>query len=80
MTDADAHEPAPSEVLGPDQLDQALLTIVVRRDGSTVMFVASDTDRAAVATWMRQAANQVETAPIDCAACRDGQPHAHVTE
>lgn len=67
----------PSEVLTPDQLDQALLTLVVRRDGTAVTWVSSDADRDAVAAYLVEAAAQIRVAPVDCSACREGLQHTH---
>ena len=79
-TDPTPYDAPPSEVLTPDQLDQALLTLVVRRDGSSSLWLASDVNRDALAEWMRRSADEVAAAPIECAACREGRDHTPVTE
>lgn len=70
-------EPTPSEVIGPDTLDQALLVVVVRADGTAVTFVSSTADRNSVADWMHTAADTVRAAAVDCDSCREGQDHTH---
>lgn len=71
------YEPQPSELLTPDQLDQALLVVVVRRDGTAVTFTSNDTDRNALAAWMHSTAETIRVAPEECEACRAGAEHTH---
>lgn len=73
----DGTEAAPSEVIGPDTLDQALLTVVIRADGTAVTFVSSLANREAVADWLHEVAETVRRAPDTCEACRDGADHSH---
>ena len=71
----DGTEAAPSEAIGPDTLDQALLVVVIRLDGSAVTYVSSAVDRTAVAEWLHRTADEVLN--IDCEACREGHDHGH---
>jgi hypothetical protein len=71
---------APSEVLDPTTLDQALLVLVVRRgDGETFLSVGSEVDDAALAEWLRSTADLIEAGQhrAGCPACAAGLSHEH---
>lgn len=67
--------PAPSEVLDPAQLDQALLVLVIRGDGTAYSSVWSDVDRDALAGWVHDFADTL--ADHSCDACAAGVAHSH---
>ena len=70
--------PAPSEVLDPTQLDQALLVLVVRQDGTAYSSVYSTVDREVLASWVRDFADRLTE--HTCEACETGVPHNHADE
>ena len=70
--------PAPSEVLDPAQLDQALLVLVIRQDGTAYSSTYSTVDRDALAGWVRDFADRL--AEHTCEACETGVPHNHADE
>jgi hypothetical protein len=79
MTDqTPEYVPPPSEVLDATQLDQALLVLVVRQNGTAFSAVRSDVDRASLSAWVHEFADRILGA--DCADCRDGNAHNHADE
>lgn len=68
----------PSEVLDPAQLDQALLVLVIRQDGTAFSSVYSTVDRAALAAYVHQFADLLTTAAHTCPDCEAGVDHNHV--
>lgn len=83
MTDQTPPQPArqPSEVLGPERLDQALLVLVVHRGGESFLSVANDVEDAALGAWMHDVADRVTAGEhrAGCEACASGLPHEHGT-
>lgn len=70
----------PSEILDPTQLDQALLVVVVRRDGSSVVIVRSDVSPGMLADWLEATAAAVRDGRPPCHACEAGVVHTHDPE
>lgn len=69
----------PSEVLGPERLDQALLVLVVHRGGESFLSVANDVEDASLGAWMHDVADRVIAGEhrAGCEACSAGLPHEH---
>ena len=70
--------PAPFDVLDPTQLDQALLVLVVRQDGTAYSSVYSTVNREVLASWVRDFADRLTE--HTCEACETGVPHNHADE
>jgi hypothetical protein len=76
MTQPDPeYVPQPSEVLDPTQLDQALLVLVVRPDGTAFSSVSSTVDRPSLTAWVHEFADRI--AGATCPDCAAGTSHAH---
>ena len=76
-----AYVPPPSEVLGPEALDQALLVLVARLDGTAFLSIANGVDQDSLAAWLHQTADLIaaDDHREGCAECSAGLSHEHDT-
>lgn len=72
----------PSEVLGPEAIDQALLVLVVHPDGTAFSSVRSGVDDTSLAAWLTDLAATIASGDHhrSCDDCAAGIPHDHASE
>lgn len=79
MTDEQPIQPtSPSESLPPEVLDQALLVVAIRADGTGITYVHSSVSAEQCADWLIEHAEQVRNSAAVCPDCMNKVQHQHV--